>query len=198
MGDKYINKYNAIKRIETLYDLNQYRGVYENSLIYLVELQTLYVYYNNSDAIIDNFTVLETANGGNSRWIGISGRYNYYSNQSESRLSYTPSIISSNNVNTVVFDSNIYSRVGYVVTVYGVVTVKTTTSGYASILITLPIVANFSVYTDLIGYGVSVSNNKNSTLTINADVMNMCANFNLIGDGTNNYQFNYSFQYLLE
>jgi len=78
MTKKYIPKDGNINRVNNITDLFSLTGVFDNALVYVDSLRTLYHFHASSGAIIDNTKVLATPYGGDTRWVGVAGLYNYY------------------------------------------------------------------------------------------------------------------------
>jgi hypothetical protein len=51
----------------------------KNEVCFCLEMQTLYMFIEAGNRYeIDGFNVLQTGQGGDTRWVGIAGKYNYY------------------------------------------------------------------------------------------------------------------------
>lgn len=78
MTIKYISPAEGIVRISSLADRLAVTGVFDHALIFIEEHRTMYEFNSNSVIPDDNTKILTTSYGGDTRWIGIAGQYNYY------------------------------------------------------------------------------------------------------------------------
>ena len=75
-GSNWTKLSNSTKKYETIADAEAASGS-DNDLCYIIETETCYRYEDNENILTDNNKyVLSTNDGGNTRWLGIAGKYN--------------------------------------------------------------------------------------------------------------------------
>lgn len=112
---------------------------------------------------------------------------------------YTPTQVSTNtNVASVTFGTLYYSRVGNVVTVFGLFAVTATAAATSTILrFSLPIASNFSSSRQLGGGGGGSSNVYGQPIALLADTTNKCVEVRWTPPNTTASNYNFSFSYMV-
>lgn len=110
---------------------------------------------------------------------------------------YTPTISASSNIDTSTSQQAIYHRVGDIVTVSGAISnVNTTSTGFTTITISLPITSALATQYDLSG---NVSNNINDSGYVQGVTATGTARLALTSsDSVNTYGWGYTFSYIVK
>lgn len=77
MANNVVNKNDGLVKKRTVGDA-QNTGGFDGAIIYVEANKTIYEYKASSVEIVNGTTILNTVDGGSSRWIGISGQFGIY------------------------------------------------------------------------------------------------------------------------
>jgi len=77
MANNVVNKKDGLVKFTSITDA-QYTGGFDGSIIYIESTKTIYEYKSDYNQTPNNTSIISTVDGGNSRWVGISGQYGIY------------------------------------------------------------------------------------------------------------------------